>query len=299
MYSSYNLYLSIYFNIIAILCLITLLIIAINLHRFKTRFKEMSRNNSRELFSCLEYLEEIKHYSYLSIAEPAVKDNIIEIMGVKFYVPMYRWDYVQSHIVGYRSFYEFDLLTKIDRCLTDKAIIFDMGANIGNHSLYWSLKRNAEKIHAFEPMDSTFNILSKNMEINNIGNEVVLNHLGLGDRSGKASVLSYTPYNIGGTEIQMDVNGAMNVITLDEYVRDSNKFREDRIDLFKIDVEGFEDRLLRGAEYTLGKYKPLIWVEIWEFNFEKVDAILKEYGYALKEKLNITNYLYEWRNGDK
>ena len=53
------------------------------------------------------------------------------------------------------------------------------------------------------------------------------------------------------------------------------------IDFMKIDVEGHEDKVLYGAEQTIKKHKPLIYIEVWKGSEEKIANILNNFGYAM------------------
>lgn len=53
----------------------------------------------------------------------------------------------------------------------------------------------------------------------------------------------------------------------------------ERIDFIKIDIEGYEFYCLEGAKNTLSKHSPVIYVEISDNYFSKVDRLLRSYGY--------------------
>ena len=61
--------------------------------------------------------------------------------------------------------------------------------------------------------------------------------------------------------------------------------------LIKIDVEGWEEQVLRGGMDTILKYKPRMYIEIWPKQYEKISDILwREMGYTLQE-IGRDNYL--------
>ncbi|MDR3079078.1 MAG: FkbM family methyltransferase [Rickettsiales bacterium] len=223
-------------------------------------------------------------------------DAVVYVKGVKFWVPNFPADFIQRVIVA-GEFFEQETLEVMDKYLSEDSVVFDIGANLGNHSLYWAKVsqggRGVRRVHAFEPVDSTFAILKKNMELNGLaaGDRVVINNVALGARESRASIDFYHLDNIGGTGIKTDADGTIRIISLDDYVA-SGAFRDEKIDLLKIDVEGFEDEVLAGARKTLEKYGPKIFIEAWENNFDKVNELLLSLGYGLEKYLGGADYLY-------
>lgn len=217
-------------------------------------------------------------------------NDIVVINGVKVFVPNYPLDWIQKTIVNSGNFYEINYLKSVDKYLNKDSIILDIGANIGNHTLYWSKITNAKKIYSFEPVDITFSILKKNIEINKLENKVVLNNIGLCDKDIKANAEKYDINNIGETPLKEESDGSFTLTTLDNYIK--NNFKEEKIDFIKIDTEGFEYKILLGARETIKKYKPMICTEIFSDKFNDTNDLLEKYGYKLKEKVKSDNYLY-------
>lgn len=140
---------------------------------------------------------------------------------------------------------------------TKKSVMFDVGANVGDYTkqlLNFFNNENVE-IHSFEPSAHTFQTLTEN-----IGNKnVILNNAGLSDKKNEA-VLYYDKENSGIASLydrQLDYIGAqlskqevVKLITLDEYCTDNSI---ERIDFLKMDVEGNELNVLKGAAKMLEK----------------------------------------------
>lgn len=216
--------------------------------------------------------------------------KICHVNGMRFYVPNYPRDLIQSYLVDKNKFFEFDQLTCVDKYIKKGDVILDIGANIGNHSLYWASKGKAKKIYAFEPLPEIFDILKTNIEINNLQRKVIPFNIGLSNKktSGRASV--FGDNNIGGASICQDSGGNLKLERLDDII-----FDEEHIDLVKIDVEGHELYVLQGARNTLLKYKPVIYIEIWKENVAKVHDYLAKIGYVLQEDIGGNNYLYVFK----
>ena len=68
----------------------------------------------------------------------------------------------------------------------------------------------------------------------------------------------------------------------------------ENVSVIKIDVEGFEIQVLKGAEKFLNKFKPAIAIEIFPCNFEKCNELLIIYGYKLIAYLGKEDYLYQY-----
>lgn len=136
---------------VAILCLVSLIGINLNLQRIKFRVKRIEQIESKSS----NYLLDIK-------GKLVIKDGITNVQGIEFYVPYYPTDFIQRILVETGSFYEqYYILEPLDKYLNKESIVFDAGANIGNHTLYWAKKTRVKKVYAFEPVEDTFEILKK------------------------------------------------------------------------------------------------------------------------------------------
>ncbi|EMH3578650.1 FkbM family methyltransferase [Campylobacter lari] len=176
--------------------------------------------------------------------------------------------------------------------------MLDIGANIGNHSIYWSLISNVKAIYSFEPIKNTFDILQKNIYINNIKDKIQIFNIALGKENSYADIKFYDSNNIGATQITQknpSHPSAANVqniqiVKLDEFI--NSNFQYEKIDMIKIDVEGFENNVLAGAVNTIEKYHPTIVIEIFDENYEKINSFFHSISYSLIEKLDDTNYIF-------
>lgn len=214
-------------------------------------------------------------------------DKIVNIGYAKFYVPNYPTDLIQSIIVENSTFFEIDILKELQPYIKKNAVILDIGANIGNHSVYWAIKSEARRIYSFEPVQDTFKILKKNVEINNLNQKIKIFNIGLSNQKINGSVSFYDRRNIGGTPVKQNPNGNLLLDKLDNI-----KIKENAVDFVKIDVEGHELEVLQGARETLIKYKPAIFVETFRDKKPKVHEYLTNLGYRLEKSFEGSNYLY-------
>ena len=130
---------------------------------------------------------------------------------------------------------------------------------------------------------------SKNIEINHLEDRAVTHNIGLCDEETKADIAFYIKSNIGGTKLRPSKeNGRIQLKRLDDI-----EFNEDKIDFIKIDVEGLEYKVLNGARNLISKHKPLIFVEV--ANYDNVMKFFKELGYEIKESFAGSNYLFQYK----
>jgi FkbM family methyltransferase len=125
----------------------------------------------------------------------------------------------------------------------------DVGANIGIFSTAFAAAGFSE-VHAFEPIPATFARLEENVEFNCFGSRVKLNAQGLGDQE-RVAEMQYDQGNPAEAHIVTEATpGAcpIKITTLDRYA-ELNQIH--RIDFLKIDTEGYETAVLRGAETLL------------------------------------------------
>lgn len=206
-----------------------------------------------------------------------------------FYVPNYPEDSIQTHIVDKQQYYEEEILIELKNYIPLNAIILDIGSNIGNHTVFWAKEHNAQKILAFEPIKSTYDILRKNIQLNQLEHIVETHNVGLSDITGHAKIKRFTMDNIGGTIIEQDENANIPITCLDNI----NLSSLERIDFMKIDVEGHEINMLKGAEKTLTRFKPVIFIETFENNKKQTFDILAQYGYSLHKEFEGYNFLFK------
>jgi FkbM family methyltransferase len=154
----------------------------------------------------------------------------------------------------------FDFLEPLrDHFATGTAL--DIGGNIGNHALFFA--RLFRTVHSFEPNPTTYELLCFNARwVRNVQTHAV----GLGDERGSFDLFEITE-NIGGSSIREGDRSIQPVVQIQVERLDDLDMATDALCFVKIDVEGFEPRVLRGAERTICKCQPLIMLEQHESEF--------------------------------
>ena len=154
---------------------------------------------------------------------------------------------------------------KVKEFLTDRfqrdKIFVDVGANVGAYSVRAAAA--GMRVHSFEPNPENARILRRNAAINGLAIEV--NECALGSSNGK---------------VNMMVNGAISRIVdgegIEVPVRTLDSFTLDGVDLLKIDVEGYELEVVKGALITLERYHPPVMIEMHDWVGADKEATLFE-----------------------
>ncbi len=152
--------------------------------------------------------------------------------------------------------------------------ILDVGANIGYTALTLA-SNNDLPVVAFEPDPYNFSVLKKNCALNR---QLKVNpvNLGLGSQKDRLKLAVVTPDNLGGNRISASAGKDFNLVditTIDYYCSES---AITDVGLIKIDVEGFEMEVLKGAVRTLTENRPSLFIEVNDNN-------LKEQGSSARE----------------
>lgn len=138
--------------------------------------------------------------------------------------------------------------------------IIDVGANIGLVSLVLARRFPDREIHAFEPNPTTFETLKANVARNR-ATKVSCHRYAVSDADGTV-MFDNDPIKRGTASISRDGGGHVAEVpatTLDSFVA---KQGIDAIGLLKIDVEGYETLVLRGAQRVLKEIRPAIYFEV-------------------------------------
>lgn len=200
------------------------------------------------------------------------------------------WHRHRSFIYGT---WEPDIVQVIKREVSAGMVALDVGSHIGFYTLL--LARLVEphgQVVAFEPLPQNFKLLVENLQLNHLQhvqpiNKAVTDHSGTVelhlDESnplpGESTIMS------GGCRGGATITVAGT--TLDEYVADLGK----PVSFIKIDVEGAEELVLRGALQTIEQYYLTLLVELHAFNKPEdhpVIALLEAYNYQIQWVDNLT-----------
>lgn len=190
-------------------------------------------------------------------------------------------DYVHRDLfwVGDKDHWE---MYHLQRCLSPGATVFDVGANFGFYSLVLAKKLGpGSRVFSFDPNPATFRGFEENILLNAMTN-VFAYQLGLSDTIGSAGISTMRSDNSGASFL---TNGdSVSTTTLDTFCREHPEVKS--IDAIKVDIEGYEERFLKGGLKSLERFKPFILMELSPVTLpragssvEKVVSLLRSLGY--------------------
>jgi FkbM family methyltransferase len=192
------------------------------------------------------------------------------------------------------QFYEVEELALMRSLFPPEAVVVDVGANVGNHSVFFAGVCKAQRVLAFEVNPSAIELLKENVRLNRL-DAIDLTYLGRAatDRVRRFEIVDDAPDNLGGAHLVEDRTGQIVSTTLDTALTDVN------IDFLKIDVEGMEIKALRGARRTIRRCRPPIFVEVMRSNLRKFYSLVRKFGYRIERTIcryfDVYNFLI-WPN---
>ncbi|MGB7293177.1 MAG: FkbM family methyltransferase [Thermodesulfobacteriota bacterium] len=190
----------------------------------------------------------------------------------------YRW-VVGSGVHGYwLGVYELYKQRAISACCTQGMVAYDVGAHAGFYTMMLARLSGKEgRVYAFEPNALNLRYLKTHLEINNINNVTIL-PIALGQDTG------YTFFNESGNSSTGHVTASRTtvMVLLDSIDSLIDKKLIEPPNIIKIDVEGAELDVLRGAGAAIRTYHPIIFVAIDNHdNKDYIYDFLKDMGYAI------------------
>ena len=171
------------------------------------------------------------------------------------------WRGQAKRVFAFRENYEPELIY-LEKLLSPGSVFIDVGANIGIYALVASkLVGEAGRVIAFEPSAQSFPLLQQNIELNGLKN-IRAFRVALADRIRKAWL--YHPgvpecNSLARDSSSEDEAEEVTVETLDDMVKRASI---SRVDVIKIDVEGAEELVLRGAANVLASMRPAVIFEV-------------------------------------
>ena len=172
----------------------------------------------------------------------------------------------------------------------NKIIFYDVGANIGTHSIALSkIFKNKIYIRAFEAQLNIYKMLNQSIEINKINN-IKVYHNAVSNKNDKIIRIRLPDYskinNFGGLELikpyqnsdnfDMQLSGNyenIKTIKLDDFTEE--------VDFIKVDVEGMENLVLEGSKKLIVNYRPFLFIELFKSKLDNVIKFFKNKDYSI------------------
>lgn len=176
------------------------------------------------------------------------------------------------------QFYEQEELDIIRRSF-DGGTFIDIGANVGNHTIYAAKFLKAAQIIPFEVHAENCRILRLNVALNN-ASEVCLDYLGIGlfGRRAFGDLVARHENNLGLVRVQERDGGGVPLAPGDELLAGRS------VSFLKIDVEGLEMEVLEGLAGTIAKERPTIFIEVENRNAGAFHEWCTRMGYAARDR---------------
>ena len=203
----------------------------------------------------------------------------LDAYGQEFHFVHVAGDYIPRKISDEHTFYESTFLELLQGFHRPGDVIIDGGANIGNHTLYFAKVVGAEVI-AFEPEPHNASCLAINVALNGSSDRVQIHRHALGQSSGMVTLQMNVQSNFGSftaksssnpnSEQMSDTRQVSVAVSSLDTVIETSKSRKN-ISILKLDVEGMELEVLRGAKELIRSSLPVIAVEC--FTLEELGRI--------------------------
>jgi FkbM family methyltransferase len=172
-------------------------------------------------------------------------------------------------------FYEQGALEALRRLVQPGQTIVDVGANIGNHTVYFAGEAGCRVI-PFECNPRMVERLRATIAMNDLEGQVDLSHLG----KAVSSFVGTIPFRFVRddysfvTQVQEDGSTPTPCLTLDS-------LGLGQCALLKVDVDGGEPGVLEGARDMLARLRPVVSIEVLNFNTRRVLGLFEAYGYEV------------------
>jgi FkbM family methyltransferase len=194
---------------------------------------------------------------------------------------------------------EFEVARVFDMLAPQRSVALDVGANVGTTTTVFAGMRPEGRIVAFEPSWEMRAALERNVAINRLTN-VAVEPFALGDVSALYSLREEMSGNPGSAYLVPVEDGAREAIrstTLDDWSGGSTD-----VGFIKMDVEGFEHRVLLGGRALIDRCRPFMVLELNERALRRqgsscdlVSSFLRDHDYTLMvlERGRLTPYVSE------
>ena len=215
---------------------------------------------------------------------PTVHEVKTSDKSYKIDLPDFKTDYIQKSIATYGKPYEAEMLEALTAGLKPTDLVLDIGANIGNHTLYLACVSGCQ-VRAYEPNKRLYQPLQNSVGLNNINELVKVLPYGVGAAPSKARLTGLNESNLGAQSLELLNNDSagIDVVRLDDQVFESP------VVVIKIDVEGMELAVLEGAESLIQKDRPLLVIESVDVaHYDTLHSFIKRNNYVYCSSFNGT-----------
>ena len=164
---------------------------------------------------------------------------------------------------------------------TGDGIVFDIGSQYGDYAIACNKLYGSKLVIAFEPLQRNYRIAKRNIKLSKADDSISLHNVAISNEQiiGIDNKSMFSNLNDNGELYKPKF------IPIDDLIIELEENFHFKIDIMKIDVEGFEMNVLDSAINTIKKYKPKIIIETHSFDlYKKASYLLADLGYNLVHK---------------
>jgi len=175
------------------------------------------------------------------------------------------------------GFHEFREFLFLHRYLKPEMVFIDIGANLGEYSLFAAKRLSGGKVFAFEPLPSIRSVLEQNINLNGFKNIEVF-PFGLSSQEETMVIHEFEDVHEGLATLfpggrQSRAVIAVELKKLDDVI---SLYKTNRIDFIKVDIEGAELKALQGCRSLIKIYSPVFMVEINEETYKAAGYVVDD-----------------------
>ena len=205
--------------------------------------------------------------------------------GYLMHLQLSDWSERQTYFLG--RYHDLGTQLLMSRCLRPGDRVVDVGANIGMVSLHAAaLVGDTGIVEAFEPQPACCQRITASVEMNRL-RQIRLHRIGLSDVPDTLTLsvsVNHSGTGTLGTIREEDARWITSRVQVPVQTGDSVLLSDDRpIALVKIDVEGFETRVLRGMRETLARWKPIVTTEVFGPWLERAGSSVGELTQLMRD----------------
>lgn len=265
-----------------------------SIQRLQQQFTNGELSKADFIQACYQVHDGLFDYSALmqqgEVSEVAISaDGVVFTLrpfGLKLAAPRYESRTTPIEAMNFLR-YEPEALPVFDLLVDHAATALDVGGNIGYFSVRSAIRKPALTLHAFEPMPTSFEFLTKNVALNGLQDRITCHNFGLADQNGEVTFY-IAPFNGVNASLQNVANAEDSIKHIGQIQRMDDWCAQSGVapDLLKCDVEGAELLVFKGAERTLAEQTPMIftemlrkWAKAFDYHPNDMIAYLAGFGY--------------------
>ena len=263
------------------------------------------RNTIQKIILNIPIVGNLAKVIYLKLINPIYNIKTYKLYKTKngnYYLPQFAIDDAIRNIIIEGEIYQKEILEIAKKYVSENTAVLDLGANYGQLTIEFSKLKKNTIIYSFEAQKFIFNLLEKNVDINNVNAKCYYNLVGNESKNLKVKI------------DKLDVNQTWGSNNIEIIKKESEKFNtikaikiddlkiEEKISFMKIDIQGGELNALKGAKNTILKNKMPILFEytprfenVYKYDFKNFEDFINEIDYRLELRSN-DDYLILPRN---